>query len=592
MQDMHAKIVSEAKIMLVDDERLNMEVLMAHLEEEGYANFVMTDNSVDAFELVCKEEPDVLLLDLIMPEVTGFEILAQLRENESTQHLPVVVLTSSDDSKTKLKVLQLGATDFLAKPVDASELALRLRNTLSARQYQDQLLNTDAVTGLPSKKVFDTTLSKVFDRSKEKNQNSALLLLSPIRLKAINDTFGRAAGDALLLTLANRVCSVLSIDRYAGNHAGSEFDFFNKQMFRLRGDAFAIIIPAFRDQEEIIDIGEELIASLDQPYLVDKQDVFLNSSMGISISLQDADNHDVWFSHSESALFESKQNSGSGYLFYSSEMDESARQYIQIESALRSALPSKQLFLVYQPKVDVQTGYIVGAEALIRWNHPEFGIVSPDLFISLAEKSGQIVEIGAWVMEEACKQSMQWRASGEKDFKIAVNVSIRQLADPGFVTTVSEIIEDSGIDASALQLELTENMIMDNPESNVVILNELKSLGLSLSIDDFGTGYSSLSYLQKFPIDELKIDRSFISEITSPLTKAPIVKAVVSLGHDLDLKLVAEGVETIHQLARLKALKCQVYQGYFCSPPIDAAEFGTMLKKLGQTSQEKMKKAG
>ena len=187
---------------------------------------------------------------------------------------------------------------------------------------------------------------------------------------------------------------------------------------------------------------------------------------------------------------------------------------------------------------------------------------------------------------------MQWRASGEKDFKIAVNVSIRQLADPGFVTTVSEIIEDSGIDASALQLELTENMIMDNPESNVVILNELKSLGLSLSIDDFGTGYSSLSYLQKFPIDELKIDRSFISEITSPLTKAPIVKAVVSLGHDLDLKLVAEGVETIHQLARLKALKCQVYQGYFCSPPIDAAEFGTMLKKLGQTSQEKMKKAG
>jgi len=569
MIDIHEKIVSEAKIMLVDDERLNMEVLMAHLEEA-----------------------DVLLLDLIMPEVTGFEILARLRENESTQHLPVVVLTSSDDSKTKLKVLQLGATDFLAKPVDASELALRLRNTLSARQYQDQLLNTDAVTGLPSKKVFDTTINKVFDRSKEKNQNAALLFLSPVRLKAINDTFGRAAGDALLLTLANRVCSVLSIDRHASTHVGSELDCYTRQMFRLRGDAFGVLIPSFRDQEEIINIGEELIASLDQPYLIDNQDVFLNSSIGISIGLQDAEHPDDWYSHAESALFESKQNSGSCYLFYSSEMDESARQYIQIESALRSALPSKQLFLVYQPKVDVETGFIVGAEALIRWNHPEFGIVSPDLFISLAEKSGQIVEIGAWVMEEACKQSMEWRASGEKDFKIAVNVSIRQLEDPEFVNTVSDIIDDSGIDPGALQLELTENMIMDNPESNVAILNQLKGLGVSLSIDDFGTGYSSLSYLQKFPIDELKIDRSFISEITTPLTKAPIVKAVVSLGHDLDLKLVAEGVETIHQLARLKALKCQVYQGYFCSPPIDAAEFGVMLKKLGQASQQVLKKAG
>jgi len=570
MLDVHEKIVSEAKIMLVDDERLNMEVLMAHLEVEGYANFVMTENSVEAFELVCKEEPDVLLLDLIMPEVTGFEILAQLRDNESTQHLPVVVLTSSDDSKTKLKVLQLGATDFLSKPVDASELALRLRNTLSARQYQDQLLNTDAVTGLPSKKIFDTTINKVFDRSKEKNQNSALLLVSPVRLKAINDTFGRAAGDALLVTLANRVCSALGIDRYASNLSGSALDCYNKQMFRLRGDAFAILVPAFRNQEEVIDIGEQLIDSLDQPYSIDKQDVFLNSSIGISICLQDADNPEDWFSHAESALYESKQNSGSCYLFYGSEMDESAKQYIQIESALRSALPAKQ----------------------IRWNHPEFGIVSPDLFISLAEKSGQIVEIGAWVMEEACKQSMQWRASGEHDFKIAVNVSIRQLADPDFVNAVSRIIDDSGLDPGALQLELTENMIMDNPESSVAILNDLKGLGVSLSIDDFGTGYSSLSYLQKFPIDELKIDRSFISEITSPLTRAPIVKAVVSLGHDLGLKLVAEGVETIHQLARLKALKCQVYQGYFCSPPIDAAEFGLMLKKLGRANQEKLKKAG
>ena len=294
-----------------------------------------------------------------------------------------------------------------------------------------------------------------------------------------------------------------------------------------------------------------------------------------------------WLNHAETALVEANQSNESNYVFYKSEMEQSAKQYIQIVSALRNALPENQLFLVYQPKVDVASGVVVGAEALIRWKHPEFGIVSPDLFISLAEDTGQIVEIGRWVMEEACRQSMEWQNAGVYNFKIAVNVSIRQLMEGNFVKSVADTICQSELNPEALQLELTENMIMDNPENNVKILNDLKSLGVGLSIDDFGTGYSSLTYLQKFPIDELKIDRSFINEIQSPLDKAPIVKAVASLGHDLGLHLVAEGVETIHQLARLKALKCQTYQGYFCSPPVDQHEFLALLKRLGQMEEHK-----
>jgi len=589
MDDYQKNMVRSAKIMLVDDEPLNMQVLMAHLEQEGYSNFLATSDSVNAFDRICEESPDVLLLDLIMPEVTGFDILQKLRSHEQTKQLPVVVLTSSDDSETKLRVLNIGATDFLAKPVDPSELALRLRNTLAAKAYQNQIINFDGLTGLPKTELFETLVTQLTNRIQERESKAALIYINPLRLKAINDTFGREAGDSFLNKMVSRIGEVLGIRTARYSQFQAEFDLLERQLFRLSGDLFAAVIPNVRDESEVLQAAGDLLESLDQSYSIDRKEVFINTSIGISLCPDDATTVEDWRNHAESALLEANQNNESSYVFYKTEMEESAKQYIQIVSALRSALPDNQLFLVYQPKVDVAEDRIIGAEALIRWKHPEFGIVSPDLFISLAEDSGQIVEIGKWVMETACRQSMVWRKAGAKNFKIAVNVSIRQLVEASFVQTVANTIKDSSLEPDALQLELTENMIMENPENNVKILNDLKSLGVGLSIDDFGTGYSSLSYLQKFPIDELKIDRSFVSEIESPLDKAPIVKAIVSLGHDLGLHLVAEGVETIHQLARLKALKCHTYQGYYCSPPVDEIEFLALLKRNGQI--EDLKKA-
>ena len=587
MDEFQNNQVLSAKIMLIDDEPINMQVLIAHLEGEGYSNFLSTDDSVNAFERIREESPDVLLLDLIMPEVTGFDILEKIRNHEQTSQLPVVVLTSSDDSETKLKVLNLGATDFLAKPVDPSELALRLRNTLAARAYQNQIINFDGLTGLPKSDLFNSTAAKLFDRINEKGLKSALFYINPVRFKVINDTFGREAGDSFLNKLSKRICKELDIKSAQSNQFHADLDVLDKQLFRIGGDQFGLLIPEIADESEVLNTAELLLSALNESYSIENKDVFINTAIGISVIPDDAKSVQEWMNHAETALLEANQSNESSYVFYKTEMEQSAKQYIQIVSALRNALPENQLFLVYQPKVDVASGVVVGAEALIRWKHPEFGIVSPDLFISLAEDTGQIVEIGRWVMEEACRQSIEWQNAGVYNFKIAVNVSIRQLMEDNFVNSVADTISQSELNPKALQLELTENMIMDNPENNVKILNDLKSLGVGLSIDDFGTGYSSLTYLQKFPIDELKIDRSFVNEIQSPLDKAPIVKAVASLGHDLGLHLVAEGVETIHQLARLKALKCQTYQGYFCSPPVDQHEFLALLKRLGQMEERK-----
>lgn len=585
-------MLSNARIMMIDDEPINMEVLVAHLEDEGYENFVTTSDSVNAFDKILKEEPDILLLDLMMPDVTGFEILAMLRDHESTENLPVIVLTSSDDSATKLKVLQLGATDFLAKPVDASELALRLRNTLAARQYQDRIINFDTLTGLPSKKLFESTTKDIYSYAVESGHTAALLICNIQRFKAVNDMFGRAAGDALLQSMCKRLCGAFDVDPHFLSNLSIGADYYQTLIFRLGGDSFGIVVPHVRDEQLFVEKIDKMMVDLEKVYPIENEDIFLSNSVGIAFCPDDASSAEQWVTHAESALYDVKEKNKTGYTFYNSDMDESARQYIKIESALRSALPEGQLFLVYQPKVDVATGVIVGAEALIRWNHPEFGIVSPELFISLAERSGLIIDIGTWVMEKACVQSQKWRETVYSDFKIAVNVSVRQLEDEGFVDVVSNTLSTTGIDPGALQLELTENMIMSNPEKTVEILENLKNLGVFLSVDDFGTGYSSLSYLQKFPIDELKIDRSFISEISGPLDKTPIVKAVVSLGHDLGLKLVAEGVETVHQLARLKALKCHIYQGYFCSPPVDIQEFENLLRNNNVTLDEVQRKAG
>lgn len=574
--------VANARIMMVDDEQLNMDVLMAHLEEEGYGNFISESDSTKAFDAICEVKPDVLLLDLMMPDVSGFDILKLVRSHEPLQHLPVVVLTSSDDSNTKLKALQLGATDFLSKPVDASELALRLRNTLAARAYQYQMTHFDTLTGLPNREEFVVRLESLIQGKEAGEHDATLVLVNIDRFKHVNDLLGRKSGDKVLHAISIMLKECFDTD--AGGY-NNDSDTFQRVVFRLGGDQFGVLLPDASAQNEVVAIIGKLLRQLQQPLRVANENIYLSLSMGISRFPQDASSIEELYNRAETALLESRDHTQTTYCFYSDEMDARAREYVNIETSLRPALEKNEFFLTYQPKVCVQTGDIIGAEALLRWNHPEYGLISPDRFIPLAEDNGAIVPIGRWVLQEACLQAAEWRANLAPDFRIAVNVSILQLREPTFMFEVKQALDAAGIRRQALQIELTENMLMENAEDSIAKLDELKSLGIKISIDDFGTGYSSLSYLQKFSVDELKIDQSFIREIQSATDKAPIVKAVTSLGHDLGMKLVAEGVETNTQLTHIRALNVQEYQGFLCSKPLIAKEFGMLL-------EEQQRKAG
>lgn len=573
------QLMASAKIMMVDDEPLNMEVLQVHLEVEGYNRFVSVSDSKLAIEAIKKEAPDVLLLDLVMPDVSGFDILKAMQTDDDLSSVPVIVLTSSEDADTKLQALQLGATDFLAKPVDASELALRMRNTLSSRAYLQRMLNVDPLTDLPNRHAFMRDMREALDISTSTGAQAALMLFNINRFKTINDSLGPERGDDVLWAFS---------DRLRKNFSNIPAGFLGpggaliSTISRVGGDRFAVLLPVSDMQTQtdaLTKLLESTIEDLCQPINVEDQDIYLTMSVGVATLYQNTSSVENLINDAETAMVHAQNRRDTQFSFYVEQMDERARELLSMENGMRSAVDKGEIYLMFQPKVNVATDKIVGAEALVRWEHPELGLISPVDFIPLAEETGMIVSIGEWVLRESCQAAQEWRDRGHDDFKIAVNVSIRQLHELDFISIVQKALKDSGLPPEALIVELTENMIMENAESNIVKLQQLSNLGVKLSIDDFGTGYSSLSYLQRFPVDQLKIDRSFIMEIKSAMDKMPIVKAVISLAHDLGLTVVAEGIETHHQLAHIKALKCEEYQGYYCSKPVVNAEFLELLNE-------------
>ena len=579
--DVAGKLIGEALVMMVDDEELNMEVLQLHLETEGYKRFVSESNSTTALQRVRQELPDVLLLDLVMPNVTGYDILAAIRQDEQLHSLPVIVLTSANDAETKLKALKLGASDFLAKPIDASELALRMRNTLTATALLKRMSEVDPLTDLPNRIWFTQMLKHKLAMGLSANKSSALVVVNINRFKSINDSLGPSGGDEVLISFCKTLIKCYRND-LAQPWFSNELVAQNlPTVARLDGDRFAIHIPVNETgslDDQLHASSDRLIDLLNQPVMVAGQPIYLRVSIGVSILGTNTTSVEKLINNAETAMLYGNSNSKVSFSIYCDYMDAKARELLSIENGLRTAVDDGEIFLAYQPKINVASNLITGAEALVRWLHPEFGLISPVNFIPLAENSGMIVSIGEWVLRESCQQAREWHDMGFTDFKIAVNVSIRQLHEAEFLKTVESALSDSQLPPENLIIELTENMIMDNAEANIVKLQGLKSLGVNISIDDFGTGYSSLSYLQRFPLDQLKIDRSFINEIQSDSAPIPIVKAVISLSHDLGLSVVAEGIETAVQLQHIRALNCDEYQGFLCSKPVPALEFLQLLK--------------
>ncbi len=573
------KLMARAKVMMIDDEPVNMEVMKLHLAAEGYARFVCLSDSTQAMDVLRMEQPSVLLLDLIMPDVSGFDILKLVRADSDLKKLPIIVLTASNDSATKLRALRLGATDFLAKPADTSELALRMKNTIVARAYEQRLKHFDMLTNLPNRLYFTRLVRKLVRDIGDSPESLALILINVNRFKTINSTFGSARGDDILWAFSQRLQQVFeNADLRSASQSNTHGAIHC--LSRLAGARFGILIRISDVPEHdptMLKLLPLLADSVSKPFVIDLQDIYLTMCMGISSLDTNIVEVEALINSAESAMSVARQSPAAGYAFYKPELMVNTRRNTHMENTMRRALDNEELTLMYQPKVNVETGAVTGAEALVRWKSVEFGDVSPVEFIPVAEMSGMIVAIGQWVLRTACQQAVKWKAAGWDDFVIAVNVSIRQLHEPTFLDAVSNVLNETGLAAESLILELTENMIMENVEANTSQLNELRNIGVKISIDDFGTGYSSLSYLQQLPVDQLKIDRSFIMEIESADAMAPIVKAIVSLAHDLQLSVVAEGVEEAVQLEYIDRLGCEEYQGYYKSCPLIAADFEALL---------------
>jgi diguanylate cyclase (GGDEF)-like protein/PAS domain S-box-containing protein len=419
----------------------------------------------------------------------------------------------------------------------------------------------DSLTGLPNRVLFRDRLSQAMSRAERNASMLALMFLDLDRFKEINDTVGHKAGDRLLQAVAERLKSAL---RTADTVA------------RLGGDEFTVILEDIESVDAANQVIVKLLDVLTHPFSLEGQEFFVTVSAGVTLYPVDRGDIETLIMNADIAMYHAKDCGKNNYQYYRPEMNASKQEARTIESNLRRALERGELYLHYQPQIELKSGRVVGVEALLRWNHPELGLIGPDRFIPVAERTGLIVELGKWVLRAACAQNLAWQRQGHAPIRVAVNVSARQFRT-NLYDTVAAAVRDTGLYPGYLELEITEGFLIEDPKAATAMLVKLRSLGVHVAIDDFGSGYSSLSYLKHFPIDRLKIDRSFVRDLCIDVDDAAISKAVIALAHSLDLQVVAEGVETGDQLAFLRTYQCDIVQGYLYSEPIDHDAVSTML---------------
>lgn len=431
-----------------------------------------------------------------------------------------------------------------------------------AEQQINHLAYHDDLTGLPNRRFFTQHLDKLLDSANSEKHCFALLFLDLDSFKKINDNLGHNNGDLLLQLVSER----LKLCIRSSKHIVS----------RMGGDEFTILIKELKDQREAIEIAEDVIKAFEVPFVVDHYEFYITASIGIAYYPQDGMDAETLMKHADIAMYLAKDSGKNNYSVYKAAKSSLGIEQLTLESSIRKALQNDEFLLHYQPQIDVETGNIIGLEALIRWNHPTLGLVSPAKFIPIAEETGLIVPIGEWVMRTACKQNMEWIAKGIAPMRVSVNLSTRQFLKRDLVDTVKNILEETGHDPKYLELEITESMTMD-VNFAIEVLGEFKKLGIPICIDDFGTGYSNLYYMKLFSIDRLKIDQSFIRDIMTDSIDADIVSTIIAMAYNLGIDVIAEGVETEEQLNYLKRLKCREVQGYYYYKPLPAEQLEQLL---------------
>lgn len=682
-------------VLVVDDDEVTREVAQTFLEENGFS-VEQAEDGARALELLERIQPDLVLLDVEMPNLDGFETCAHLRQMPHLRSMPVMMTTARDDTPSIDRAYAVGATDFVTKPVNWTILIRRIRYMLRSNEalrdlaraqriarlgswrldpaggamvwseevYQILSLEPGAVdpsldlmlecipgddrervtswfegalhgaaerelthralgadqserivqqqlgvlrdaggalrrvsgtiqditereqsaahlrrlaffddlTGLPNRESYRESLEQAVAIAGRHGRALAVLYLDLDDFKRVNDTLGHSTGDELLRTVAKRLHDELRSSDQVTRVVG-EGDV--GAAARLGGDEFSILLSEVARPGDVAIVAQRIVDALSEPMRLGTQDVYSGSSIGIAVFPGDGNDGETLLKHADVAMYAAKQAGKNQYRFFDTSMNASAERRLAMDSQLRRAIEREELSLVYQPQVDALTGKVEAVEALLRWNNAQFGQVSPVEFIPLAEERGLIVPIGEWVLRTACTQTRTWREQGVGIERISVNISVLQFAQSDFVDVVSKILEETGLDAHVLELEITEGLLATDADGAVATLHALKALGVILSIDDFGTGYSSLSYLRKFPIDRLKIDRSFIQDLVADPV---ITSAVIGLAHGMRVKVVAEGVETDEQANLLKAEGCDELQGFYLCRPIPPDELVTYLQ--------------
>jgi diguanylate cyclase (GGDEF)-like protein/PAS domain S-box-containing protein len=677
-------------VLIVDDDPMTRMLVIEALEPEGFA-VQEAESGAEGLEAFGRLKPDIVLLDVSMPGMDGFECCRRLRRLPGGERVPVVVLTGNDDDESITSAFEAGATDFVSKPMRWKLLAYRVRYLLRSSavledlarsqaslafaqqlaqvgnwEYDDGapngrwspelyqilglrageastyetllqcvpederevlsglfthlrsegvkyalehrivrpdgsvrfvfqqaeaihdegnivslhgtvqditerkaheaqiefLANHDALTHLPNRNLLSERIGQAVALAQRDGQHVVVMILDLDRFKFINDSFGHHIGDGVLKAVASRLTrAVRECDTVA----------------RLGGDEFVVMLPSVAAPHGAEVVAQKLLDGLIQPLQIEGHELHLTMSIGISIFPEDGVNSEILLKTADAALYIAKDKGKNCFQVYTRQMGVQVDEQAELVNALNHAVARNELDIHYQPKVDLKTGVVSGVEALLRWRRPGIGLISPEIFIPLAELTGLIVPIGDWVLRQACMQAKAWHDVGHTNLTVAVNISARQFRLNNMQELVRSALAQSGLDARFLELELTESVLMHDKEAAVRVLQQLKEIGVVLTLDDFGTGYSSLSYLKEFPIDVIKIDKSFINDVANSADGASLTRSIISMAQSLHLTTVAEGVETEEQLSFLNINQCDIMQGYYFSRPLPAGEMNALL---------------
>lgn len=547
-------------------------------------------------------QPDLIVIDLQSASDRAAQICREIRSLPAVRTIPILLVSDREREAEAVRCLDSGASDWFVRPAPVATLRARIRNLIESKRDRDALrclreslersqsalsstvdslyhaneamarvhrerkfLSThDALTGLPLRRFFEDFARRAIAFARRHGHLLAVISVDLDGFKQINDAMGHEAGDKLLQSVASRLREcVRGTDMVA----------------RPGGDEFTLLLLNLSQSDDAALIADKIVTRLSQPHPVDGSDVYITPSIGIAVFPEHGDTPDSLLSAAEAAMRSVKDNGRNSFRFYEKTESHSARRQLRLEYDLREALDRGQFALYYQPQVDVSKGDLIGAEGLLRWFHPELGLVPPSEFIPIAESSGMIRNIGEWVIHEACRQKKSWEHEGLGAFPISVNVSFRQLKYGNLVDAVARALHETGLDPRHLDLEITENTIMDDLETATEVLTAFQRMGVRISIDDFGTGYSSLSVLGTFPANTLKIDRSFVRNIFEDSTRQTVTRAVIAVANELGLDTIAEGVETVEEMEFVASLGCHRMQGYLFGRPVPAEEFSLQCKE-------------